>query len=132
MLKVLIVEDEEIIRKGLVLTINWFELGCEVIGAAKDGVEGLKMIIETEPDIVIADIKMPFIDGLEMIEEAEKEVVFKSILLTSYTEFGYAQKGIQLQVSGYLLKPVNEEELKSTIERIQAEIDEELKHSDKD
>ena len=70
MYKVLIVEDEDIIRKGLLFTVNWQEAGCVVVGEAVDGEEGLEKIRETRPDIVIVDINMPIKDGLAMLEES--------------------------------------------------------------
>lgn len=122
MLKILIVEDEDIIRKGLVYTIDWVELGYVVIGEASNGEEGLAMIKKEHPDVVLADIKMPKMDGITMLQEGLKEVSFKSLILTSYAEFEYAQKAIALQVSDYILKPVDEEKLKKTMRRLYQEI----------
>lgn len=123
MLKVLIVEDEDIIRKGLIHTINWIDLDCNIIGAASNGAKGLEMIRQLRPDVVLTDIKMPYIDGLEMVEEASKEYFFKTILLTSYSEFVYAKKAIQLKVFDYLLKPLDERELREIINRINEEME---------
>lgn len=123
MLKVLIVEDEDIIRKGLIHTIDWISKGCNIIGDACDGLEGLKLIEKYSPDIVITDIKMPFMDGITMLEEALKKYSFYSILLTSYSEFEYAKKAISLKVFEYLLKPVDEEKLFEIIDKIKVEIE---------
>ena len=122
MLKVLIVEDEEVIRHGLMLTMNWVDMGCYVVGSAQDGVEGLKMIKELSPDIVLTDIKMPRMDGLQMIKEATKHYSFKTIILTSYSEFDFAKRAIGLKVSDYLLKPVDERILRDVVERIYADL----------
>lgn len=124
MLRVLIVEDEEIIRKGFVHTINWLEMGCQVVGEACNGEEGLGKIREYKPDLVITDIIMPKMDGIEMLVQAQAIHDFKSIILTSYSEFGYAKKAIELQVFDYILKPVDEEKLMEIIERVKKEVEE--------
>lgn len=122
MLKVLIVEDEEIIRKGLVFSINWLSMDCIVAGAAKDGAEGLEMIARCRPDVVLADIRMPKLTGLEMIEEGLKVHDFFSILLTSYSDFEFARQAVHIGVSDYLLKPVDEEELAQAMEKIRMKV----------
>jgi two-component system response regulator YesN len=126
MLKVLIVEDEEIIRRGLVYTIDWLSMDCMVVGAAENGKEGLAMLEQYEIDLVIADIIMPRMNGIEMLEKAKSMEIkpFKSIILTSYANFDYARKSVHLQVSDYLLKPVDEDELKNTIKRIKESMEE--------
>jgi len=125
MLKVLIVEDEEIIRKGLVYTIDWLSMNCMVAGAAENGKEGLAMLQQQDIDLVIADIIMPEMTGIEMLEAAQQLDLnpFKSIILTSYADFEYARKAVHLQVSDYLLKPVDEEELKNAIAKIQESVE---------
>ena len=122
MLKIIIVEDEDIIRNGLVHTIDWLSMGCIVIADAANGQEGLEKILELAPDIVISDIKMPIMNGIDMIKSAMEKVKFKSLILTSYAEFDYAKKAIELGVSDYLLKPVSEEKIRSSIEKVNREL----------
>ncbi len=122
MLKIVIVEDEDIIRKGLAYTIDWVSMGYVVAGEAANGEEGLEMIQALQPDVVIADIKMPKMDGITMLQKALQDMSFKSLILTSYAEFEYAQKAIALQVSDYILKPVDEENLALIMSKLHAEI----------
>lgn len=121
MMKVLVVEDEEFIRKGLVYTYDWLAAGCVVVGEAKDGESGLEMIQQLSPDIVITDIRMGEMDGLEMIRRGQETNTFYSILLTGYSEFEYAKRALTLRVTEYLLKPVDEEKLTAAIDKIREE-----------
>ncbi len=123
MLKVLIVEDEDIIRKGLIHTIDWLSMGCMIAGDADNGLDGLDLIAEHKPDLVITDIKMPGMDGIKMLEKALKDNWFYSIILTSYSEFEYARNAISLKVFEYLLKPVDKEKLADIIEKIKKDAD---------
>ncbi len=125
MYRVLIVEDEDIIRKGIAYTMDWMGMGCTIAGEAANGKEGLSKIGELRPDIVLADIMMPGMDGIEMLRQAKEIATFKSIILTSYADFEYAKKAIDLSVSAYLMKPVDEDELKEAIAKITAELEKE-------
>ena len=111
-LRVMIVEDEDMIRNGLVKTLPWADMGCTVIGSAGDGKSGLEQIIERRPDVVITDIRMPEMDGFEMLERALAVYRFHIIIFTSYAEFDYAQKAISIHAYDYLLKPLDTDELK--------------------
>lgn len=122
LMRVLIAEDEDIIRKGLVYTIDWLGMNCVVVAEAANGREGLDKILEYKPDVVLADICMPFLDGIEMIKKASEAVRFQSVLLTSYADFEYARRAIDARVFEYLLKPVDEEELARLMERLSAEV----------
>lgn len=106
MLKILVVDDEKQARDNMIHCINVATNGFEIIGAAADGSEALEMIRQTQPDIVLIDIQMPGISGLDVIAEARKEdlpVTF--IIISSYSEFSFAQEAIRLGVFEYLLKP---------------------------
>ena len=96
MLRVLIVEDEDIIRKGIAYTMDWTSMGCTIVGEAANGKEGIEKILDLKPDIVLTDIMMPFMDGIEMIRQTTDQVHYKSIILTSYAEFTYAKQAIDL------------------------------------
>ena len=108
MLDLVIVEDEEIIRRGLVCTIDWLKMGARVVGEAANGREALQVIQKTRPQVVLTDIKMPVMDGIALTEalRAEKNPP-QVIYLTSYADFSYAQTALHLGVCDYLLKPVN-------------------------
>ncbi len=117
MYRVLIAEDEDIIRKGIAYTFDWISMGCTIIGEAANGKEGVEKIRELNPDIVLADIMMPLMDGIEMIRKGNEISDFKAIIMTSYADFEYAKQAINLGVSAYLMKPVDEEELKKSISK---------------
>ncbi len=123
MVKILVVEDENIIRKGLIGTIDWLSAGFVVAGEAINGKDGLEKIEKIKPDLVITDIRMPVMDGLEMLKKAEeKGFKFEKILLTSYGEFEYAQEGIKLGVIDYILKPIDEDIFYKALEKAKEKI----------
>ncbi|MBM7685876.1 response regulator transcription factor [Defluviitalea raffinosedens] len=123
MFKVLIAEDEDLIRKGLAYTIDWAKMGCMVVGEASNGEEGIKKIEELSPDLVITDIKMPIMDGLQMLQNF-KEREFEAIIITGYGEFEYAKKAIELDVFDYLLKPIDEDKLYEVVGEVTKRISE--------
>jgi two-component system response regulator YesN len=123
MYKVLIVDDEPIIRKGLKNIINWKSFGCEVVAEAADGLDGLELIRKHKPDIIITDIKMPETDGLSMIRQIKEDVPdCRIIILTGYRDFDYAQEALKLGAMDFLLKPSRIEELTSAISRAVKEL----------
>lgn len=110
-------EDELFIRQGLKLTTPWNKLGCIVVGEASNAVEGEKCILKTKPDIVITDIRMPKINGLDMIKNLEGKVDCEVIVISGYDEFEYAKEAVKLGVNGYLLKPIDDDELIDVISK---------------
>lgn len=123
MYKVLVVEDEDIIRKGLIFMVDWLKVNCIVAGEAADGEEGLAKIREIRPDIVITDVKMPCKDGLNMLEESIGEYGYEAIIISGYGEFEYAKKAITLNVTEYLLKPVDFEHLYRILGKLTTKIE---------
>lgn len=124
MYTIVIIEDEFRIRQGLGKLINKVDMGFRVIGEAENGYEGLKMIQDLEPDIVITDIQMPKSDGLKMIEKA-KEMGADSIfiILSGYANFEYAQRGIHLGVHEFLLKPITITAVKELLAKLKEEME---------
>ncbi|MCI2069452.1 MAG: response regulator [Bacilli bacterium] len=123
MYKVLIVEDEEIIRKGLIFSFDWARSNCTVIGEAANGQEGLKKILSEQPDIVITDIKMPILSGIEMIKRGKISCSFTAIVLSGYSDFDYAKEAIRIGVTDYLLKPLNNDDLANALENAEENVD---------
>ena len=120
MLKVLIVEDEELIRKGLVHTVDWAAMGCVVVGEAANGLEGLEAVSRCNPDLILTDLKMPQMDGIEMLEKLRQAGDKTSvIILTAYDSFSYAQTALRLEAVDYLLKPFHDGDLEQAVQRVQ-------------
>ena len=117
--KVLIVEDEDIMRKGLMFMAQWQEVDCIVVGEAVNGQDGLEKIQKYRPDIVIVDINMPVMNGLEMLEKSIREYGYDAIIVSGYEEFEYARRGISLGITEYLLKPIDYPKLYEAIQKIQ-------------
>jgi two-component system response regulator YesN len=110
--RILIADDEEITCSGLVSGVDWERHNIQVLGAASNGMEALLMAQEYSPDLILSDVNMPVMNGLQMIEHLKAEMPsIRIIIISGYQEFEYAQKAITLGVDGYLLKPLDEEEL---------------------
>lgn len=117
MIRVVIVEDEMLVKKGLLLTTDWEGFGCEVVGEASNGVEGVEVIAKLRPHIVITDIRMPGLDGIQMIEALSGKVDAEYIIISGYSEFEYARQAVRLGVKDYLIKPINDDELADAIRK---------------
>ncbi len=118
--KVVVVEDEKITLEELIVSIPWKDLDLEVIATAEDGIAGEKLIKELNPDIIVTDIRLPGQDGLTMLSHTPGPF---AIILSGHTDFAYAKKAIQLGVINYMEKPIDNDELittlKKAIERIE-------------
>lgn len=118
-IKVFLVEDEAIIRSGVKKSINWEQEGYEFVGEASDGELAYPMILKEKPDILITDIRMPFMDGLELSRLVKKELPdIKILILSGYDEFEYAKKAIKIGVTEYLLKPISAAKLTEVLNAV--------------
>ena len=116
MLKIFLAEDEVVVRATIKRMIPWEELGFELVGEAADGEMALPLLIRQQPDLLITDIKMPFMDGLTLARLAKKEIPgLKVVILSGYDDFNYAKQAIGIGVEDYLLKPITKNAL---IERL--------------
>ncbi|CAM4460776.1 two-component system response regulator YesN [Paenibacillus endophyticus] len=105
-LKMIVAEDEQSFREGILTLVDWKLYGIEIAGEAENGRQALEMIHNDPPDLLLTDIRMPHLNGLDLIREAKAAGhEFRSVLLTGYNEFEYAKEAIKLGVSDYLLKP---------------------------
>ncbi len=127
-MRIVIVEDEAVIREGLTNMING-NTPHTVVGACKDGSEGIELIESVKPDCVITDIRMSKMSGLEMLSALRKKNIMPySVIISGYSEFEYAKEGIVLGVEDYLLKPISIDELETVLNKIEKKL---LKNSDK-
>ena len=131
MLKVFLVEDESVIRDGLRDNIPWQQYGFQFVGEAADGEMALPLIRKTRPDVLITDIKMPFMDGLSLSRIVSKEFPkMKIVIISGYDDFEYARQAIEVGVDQYLLKPITRLTLKKTLLEIKEKIEQEQDKSD--
>ncbi|MFL0269482.1 response regulator [Candidatus Clostridium radicumherbarum] len=125
--KLLIVDDEIEVRKGIINKVDWDKLGFEIVGEGENGKEALEIFEKTMPDVLLTDIKMPFMDGLQLTQcVKEKYPTTKVIVMTGFDEFEYAHKAIKLNVSEYILRPVGSVELSEILTKVKKQIDDEI------
>jgi two-component system response regulator YesN len=133
MYKVLVVDDEKLVRKGIVLGIDWAELDCMVIAEAENGNEGIEFVEKYNPDLIITDIKMPKMDGIQMLRNIRAlSNNIHVIFLTAYSDFEYAQNAIRLSAVDYLLKPFEDGELEEVVTKVCKIIESERKQKEKE
>lgn len=129
MLKVLVVDDEKLVRQMVMRCINWEEIGLEIVGEASSSRMGMELVDELQPDIVFMDVRMPGMNGLECSRQiVEKHPEVKIMILSGHDEFEYASEGIKIGVFDYLLKPVNAGELRKAAIKARDAILEERNH----
>lgn len=118
-LRVLLVDDEIMIREGFKRLFDWEYHGCEVVGEAADGMEAIAQIDSLQPDIVIMDINIPIMNGLKVIQMARiKHPDMAFVIVSGYDDFSYCREALRLQITDYILKPVNYEEFGSCIDNL--------------
>ena len=118
MIKIIIIDDEAIIRESLTRFIDWASIGVEVCGTASNGVTAMALILTHKPDIILTDIRMPSLDGLDLIRMIrEQQLQAEVIFISAHSSFDYARQAISLGAFGYITKPINEEELLDMVKR---------------
>jgi len=129
--KVFFVEDEVITREGIRDNVDWRASGFEFCGEAADGEMALPLLRTAQPDVLITDIKMPFMDGLQLSKVVRERMPWvKIIILSGHDEFEYAQQAINLGVTDYLLKPVTVQKLQNTLQKLTVRLDQERKEQE--
>ncbi|MFV0363570.1 MAG: response regulator [Suipraeoptans sp.] len=127
MYTVIIADDEFELRQSLLENIDWNRLGFEVVGEATNGMEALELVEELEPDLLLTDIKMPFVSGIELAREASRiRPAMNIAFLSGYDDFEYAKEAIQYNIISYLLKPLSGEELSNELLAIREKMDKQV------
>lgn len=130
MIKLLLVDDERIIREGILKMIDWMRLNIQVIGSCENGLSALQSMTDEMPDILMTDIKMPGVDGLELVERAlTLHAGLQCIILSGYDSFSFAQKAIHMGVRDYLLKPCSKEAMEQALETVCGRLEEQRRQT---
>jgi two-component system response regulator YesN len=123
--RVLLADDEEEIRVGISRKIDWNSLGFVLVGEAENGAEALELAEQLAPDVVLTDIKMPFMDGLELCQRLKQCLpAAKLVVFSGFDDFEYARQAIGMNVSEYILKPINAPELTAVLQKLKGQLDE--------
>lgn len=124
MYRIILVDDEKVVREGISQTIDWESNGYELVGVAENGIQALELINETKPHIVITDIRMPGLDGIELIRCVRQQgLEVEFVIISGHDEFDYAHQAMRFGVQHYLLKPCDEEEILSALSLIAADLE---------
>lgn len=124
MYKLLILDDEYLVRRGLIQTIDWESMNIEIVGEATNGQMGLELVHKFNPDIIISDVKMPIMDGLQFVKALKKENIDTiCIMLSGYKDFDFAKDTLENGAFSYLLKPIDVERLKDMVQKAIQELE---------
>lgn len=119
LLKVLIADDEHNIREGIRYSIDWHEIGMEVVAEAEDGEEALELALKYEVDVLLADLNMPIMNGLTLIKNIKENLQkCKVVIISGHDEFSYAQEALRLDVEDYILKPIKPDSLTEVLNKV--------------
>ena len=124
----LLVDDEEEVVQIIIKKMDWEALGFTVVGYASNGVKALEMVEEYQPDVVMTDIKMPYMDGIELTKRIkERYPETKILVFTGFDEFEYAREAVHIGVEEYILKPINAMELSEVFTQLRKKLEQEIK-----
>ena len=124
MYTVIVADDEQEIRRSLIRKVDWGSVGFQVIGEAENGAEALELTEKLEPDLLLTDIRMPFISGIELARQVrEIRPATQIAFLSGFDDFSYAQQAIQYNIISYLLKPISSSELEKELLKMKEKID---------
>lgn len=131
MLKLVIVDDERLVRELISLCVDWNELGYEIVGSAKTAEEGLELVEKIQPDVLFTDVRMPGKTGLDLGRTVLEEFPdLKVVVISGYDEFSYVNEGLKMGIFDYILKPIDAEVLKEIAIKLRGVIEEERKHKE--
>ncbi|KKI94031.1 AraC family transcriptional regulator [Bacillus sp. SA1-12] len=129
--KVLIADDEPVIREGIRDSVDWSSLQMDVKAEAEDGEEALELALEHSVDILLADLNMPIMNGITLIKEIREKLPHcKIVIITGHDEFSYAQEAVRLNVTDYILKPADPDQLKQVLEGVRNELEKTVKQDE--
>ena len=132
MYRILLVDDEALIREAVSENVKWEQYGYELAGSCENGKEALEFIEENPVDVVFTDICMPYMDGMELSEKLSEDYPsVKIVILSGYDDFDYAKKAIRYGVKEYLLKPITADEMGDVLLALKTEMDKERKAEQK-
>lgn len=121
---VMLVDDEEEVIQIIMKKLDWASMGFQIVGYAHNGAEALELAEECQPDVVMTDIKMPYMDGLELSRRLkERYPSIRIIIFSGFDEFEYAKEAVHLEVEEYMLKPINSDELTECLKRVKNSLD---------
>lgn len=127
---ILLVDDESAVREGIRSRTPWERYNFSVVGEAGNGIEALELVEDLHPDVVITDIRMPYLDGMDLIKEIHNAYPATTlVILSGYDEFTYAQQAMHYDVTEYVLKPVSVDDLCVLLERLGNRLDQEIKRT---
>ena len=115
---IVVADDEEEIRRSLIRKVDWDEAGFRVVGEAENGIEALELVEKLEPDLLLTDLKMPFVSGIELARQVrEIRPTMQIVFLSGYDDFTYAQQAIQYNIISYMLKPISAKEVTEELKK---------------
>lgn len=124
MYTIVVADDEEELRRAIIRKIDWESTGFRVVGEAENGIEALELVERMEPDLLLTDIRMPFVSGIELARQVrEVRPTTQIAFLSGFDEFSYAQQAIQYNIISYMLKPITMADLTEELKKIKLKID---------